>query len=51
MLNFFLAYQYCRSIAMELVSLENAEEAIALSEYLRSGQFISTVTVPSSDLY
>ena len=37
MLNFFLAYQYCRSIAMELVSLENAEEAIALSEYLRSG--------------
>jgi hypothetical protein len=37
MLNFHLAYQYCRSIAMELVSLETAEEAIALTEYLRVG--------------
>merc|ERR1712243_321386 len=34
-LNFFLAYQYCRSIAMELVSLETVEEATALAEYLK----------------
>ncbi|XP_046441807.1 uncharacterized protein LOC124192494 [Daphnia pulex] len=36
-LNFHLAYQYCRTIAMELISLESAEEAQQLADYLRPG--------------
>jgi len=38
-LNFYLAYQYCRTIAMELISLETAEEAQNISDYLRQGNF------------
>ena len=36
-LNFFLAYQYCRTIAMELISLETAEEAQNIADYLSQG--------------
>lgn len=36
-LNFFLAYQYCRTIAMELISLETAEEAQNVADYLSQG--------------
>lgn len=36
-LNFHLAYQYCRTIAMELISLESAEEAQQFADYLRLG--------------
>ncbi|KAF4526338.1 hypothetical protein B566_EDAN014646 [Ephemera danica] len=48
-LNFFLAYQYCRSIGLQLASFETKEKADALTMYLKNaGQSFFLVT---SDLF
>lgn len=33
-LNYFLAYQYCRSIGLQLASFETKEKADAIMQYL-----------------
>lgn len=33
-LNFFLAYQYCRSLGLQLVSFETREKADSITQYL-----------------
>jgi len=33
-LNYFLAYQYCRSIGLQLASFESKEKADSMTEYL-----------------
>ena len=35
-LNYFLAYQYCRSIGLQLVSFETKEKADSIAEYLKN---------------
>ncbi len=35
-LNYFLAYQYCRSIGLQLVSFETREKADSIAEYLKN---------------
>ncbi|XP_066949751.1 uncharacterized protein [Macrobrachium rosenbergii] len=41
-LNWFLAYEYCRNIGMELLSLEQSEEATEVNVFLRENSYIST---------
>ena len=41
--NKILFKRYCRTIAMELISLESAEEAQQLADYLRPGEFTKTL--------
>lgn len=39
-LNYFLAYQYCRSIGLQLASFETKEKADAIMQYLiNAGQY------------
>lgn len=39
-LNFFLAYQYCRSLGLQLVSFETREKADSITQYLsNAGKF------------
>lgn len=35
-LNYFLAYQYCRSLGLQLVSFETKEKADSITQYLRN---------------
>jgi hypothetical protein len=43
-LNYFLAYQYCRSIGLQLASFESKEKADSITQYLlNAGKHISTV--------
>lgn len=35
-LNYFLAYQYCRSLGLQLASFESQEKADSLMEYLKN---------------
>lgn len=38
-LNWFLAYQYCRTIGMELLSLERQEEVLALNTFFNQNNY------------
>ncbi|XP_043480652.1 uncharacterized protein LOC122510232 isoform X2 [Leptopilina heterotoma] len=38
-LNYFLAYQYCRSLGLQLVSFETKEKADTMSEYLKNAGY------------
>ncbi|XP_045481890.1 uncharacterized protein LOC123686022 [Harmonia axyridis] len=38
-LNFFLAYQYCRSLGLQLVSFETKEKADSITQYLSNAGF------------
>ncbi|XKL64808.1 hypothetical protein PGB90_004894 [Kerria lacca] len=38
-LNYFLAYQYCRSIGLQLVSFETKEKADSIAEYLKNAGY------------
>ncbi|XP_049831113.1 uncharacterized protein LOC126272350 isoform X1 [Schistocerca gregaria] len=38
-LNYFLAYQYCRSLGLQLASFESREKADSLMEYLRNAGY------------
>lgn len=35
-LNYFLAYQYCRSLGLQLVSFETKEKADSITQYLKN---------------
>ncbi|KAG0714548.1 C-type lectin 37Da [Chionoecetes opilio] len=41
-LNWFLAYQYCRTIGMELLTIATAEEAEVISSYLAENRLTDT---------
>ncbi|XP_068209125.1 uncharacterized protein [Palaemon carinicauda] len=41
-LNWFLAYEYCRNIGMELLSLEQSEETSDINTFLTENSYIST---------
>ena len=42
-LNYFLAYQYCRSIGLQLASFESKEKADSMTQYLlNAGKFAAT---------
>ncbi|XP_051153099.1 C-type lectin 37Da isoform X5 [Leptopilina boulardi] len=38
-LNYFLAYQYCRSLGLQLVSFETKEKADTMTEYLKNAGY------------
>ena len=38
-LNYFLAYQYCRSLGLQLVSFESKEKADTMMQYLRNAGY------------
>lgn len=38
-LNYFLAYQYCRSIGLQLASFESKEKADSIMQYLRNAGY------------
>lgn len=35
-LNYFLAYQYCRSLGLQLTSFESKEKSDSITQYLRN---------------
>lgn len=41
-LNWFLAYQYCRNIGMELLSLEQSEETQDITNFLQENNYLGT---------
>jgi len=42
-LNYFLAYQYCRSIGLQLASFESKEKADSMTQYLlNAGKYAAT---------
>ncbi|KAG7174329.1 C-type lectin 37Da-like [Homarus americanus] len=41
-LNWFLAYEYCRTIGMELLSFERLEETNQLTDFLRNNDYITS---------
>ncbi|XP_044735958.1 uncharacterized protein LOC123298115 isoform X2 [Chrysoperla carnea] len=41
-LNYYLAYQYCRSIGLQLVSFETMEKTKAMSNYLKNAGYTTT---------
>nr|CAD7431273.1 unnamed protein product [Timema monikensis] len=48
-LNYFLAYQYCRSLGLQLASFETKEKADSITQYLRNaGMSLGTGGVPSA---
>ncbi|XP_022902605.1 uncharacterized protein [Onthophagus taurus] len=38
-LNFFLAYQYCRSLGLQLASFETKEKALSITQYLKNAGY------------
>lgn len=41
-LNYFLAYQYCRSLGLQLASFETKEKAESMSQYLQNaGKYVT----------
>jgi hypothetical protein len=43
-LNYFLAYQYCRSIGLQLASFESKEKADSMTQYLlNAGKYTTSV--------
>lgn len=38
-LNYFLAYQYCRSLGLQLVSFETKEKADTMTQYLKNAGY------------
>lgn len=39
-LNYFLAYQYCRSLGLQLASFETKEKADTMTQYLKNAGYV-----------